>query len=143
MCSQICSRVEKKKSITAPDAHSPLKWRPSKLPNNGNGDMLINLDESISVYIISSIVWSRGLMGGFGKVVNKSGGWRSSIGVMGVIGIGMCDDVFAFRLNMGEMTLLGVGRDSVDVDLLGLGGRGTCCQDSRLVLTCKDGRVVP
>ena len=101
---------------------------------------MINLDESISVYIISSIVWSRGLMGGFGRVVNKSGGWRSSIGV---IGVGMCDDVFAFRLNMGEMTLLGVGSDNVDVDLLGLGGWGTCCQDSRLVLTCNDGRVVP
>jgi hypothetical protein len=123
---------------------SPLKWRPSKFPNNGNGDMLINLDESNSVYIISSIVWSRGLMGGFGRVVNRSGGWRSSIGVTGVIG--MCDEVFAFLdkgLNMGEMMLLWVGSDRVDVDLLGLGGRGTCCQDSRLVLTCKDGRVVP
>lgn len=109
------------------------------MPNNGNGDMLINLDESVSVYIISSIVWSRGLMGGFGRVVNKSGGWRSSKGVTGVIGVGMV----AFLLNMGEMTLLGVESDSVDVDLLGLGGRGTWCQDSRLVLTCKDGRVVP
>ena len=59
--------------------------------------------------------------------------------------MGVCTwDAFAFLaegLNIGEMTLLGVGSDNVDVDFLGTGCRCACCHDSWLVLTCNGRRV--
>ena len=51
----------------------PLKCNPKILGNNDNGERFTNLDALISLYIISNIEWSRGLTGGFGRVLSTKG----------------------------------------------------------------------
>jgi hypothetical protein len=71
----------------------PLKYTPSEFANNASGDMLINLDPSICVYMLSRSEWSLGFIGGVGMVLTKKevNFWGGAGGVFDGLLIATCD----------------------------------------------------